>query len=84
MVNSVKQISQFIEERKSAKRTVWTAWHHAAQLINKWNCSLVGSQGYPGYHRYKGCEKRKDLGPTRAQIWRRQTQQVILGKALSI
>lgn len=61
MVNSVKQISQFTGERKSAKRI---AWHHVAQLVNKLNCSLVGSQGY---HRYKGCEKRRDFGPSLAQ-----------------
>lgn len=56
MVNYVKQISQFIEKRKSAKRTS-TAQHHDTQLVNKLNCSLIGSQGYSGYYRNKGYEK---------------------------
>lgn len=66
MVNSAKQkISKFIGERKSAKQIVW---HYAAQLVNKQNCSLLDSPGYSGYHRYKACEKRKDFGPSLAQI----------------
>lgn len=41
MVNSIKQISQLTGGKKSAKQI---AWHHAAQLINKLNCSLGGGQ----------------------------------------
>ena len=59
MVNSVKQISQFIGEKKKSVKQI--TWHHAAQWVNQLDRSLLGRQGGSGYRRHEGRGKRKDF-----------------------